>query len=41
MPPIFLQLDIWAKIVDQNTETYAESKFVPNPILTLSGEIPI
>jgi len=37
MPPILLQSDIWAKIYDPNTETYAES----NPILTLSREIPI
>jgi hypothetical protein len=35
----------WVKFLkipyDPNTETYAESKFESNPILTLVGEIPI
>jgi hypothetical protein len=41
MPLISLQSNIWAKSYDQKTETYAKSKFESNPILTLSGEIPI
>jgi len=32
---------MWRKSYDSNTETYAEFKFESNPILTLSGEIPI
>jgi hypothetical protein len=38
---ILWQYDIGHKSYDPNTETCAESKFEPNPIFTLIGEIPI
>jgi len=39
MPPMSLTYGTWVEIFDQNTETYVESKFESNPILTLIREI--
>jgi hypothetical protein len=39
MTQILLQSNVWEKSYDENTETCAESKFEPNLILTLCGEI--
>jgi len=36
-----LQYDIWRKIYDPNTETYADPNLNPIRFLTLSREIPI
>ena len=41
MPLESPQSNIWAESYSKKTETYAESKFESNPILTPIGEIPI
>ena len=41
MPLESSQSDIWAQSCGPNTETYAESKFESNPILTPIREISI